>query len=63
AALVGAIVLITLLAKKRFRLRRFEGEPAKGEAMRALFGSKYFWVFFLATIGMFLMSYLPVMLR
>ena len=63
AALVGAIVLITLLAKKRFRLKRFEGEPTKSEAMRALFGSKFFWVFFLATIGMFLMSYLPVMLR
>ncbi|MBO4749934.1 MAG: CPBP family intramembrane metalloprotease [Lachnospiraceae bacterium] len=62
-AITGVIVLIVHLAHKRFALKRFEGEPTKGEALRALFTSKPVWVFLLGTVGLFLLSYLPLYLR
>ncbi|MBP5732597.1 MAG: CPBP family intramembrane metalloprotease, partial [Lachnospiraceae bacterium] len=62
-AIAGVILLIVFLAKKRFTLRKLEGEATRGEALRALFTSKCVWIFLLATIGLFLVSYLPVFLR
>lgn len=62
-AIIGVILLIVYLAKNRFRLRRFEGEATKGEALKALFSSKFMIVFLLGTLGLFLISYLPVFLR
>ena len=62
-ALIGVILLITFIAKKRFRLRKFEGEATKSEALKAMFSSKLMLVFLLGTLGLFLLSYLPVFLR
>ncbi len=62
-ALIGVILLIVFMAKKRFRLRRFEGEATRGEALKAMFSSKFMLVFLLGTLGLFLISYLPVFLR
>ena len=62
-AAIGAILLIVFMAKKRFRLRRFEGEATRGEALKAMFSSKFMLVFLLGTLGLFLISYLPVFLR
>ena len=62
-AIVGVILLITFIAKKRFRLRRSEGEATRGEALKAMFSSKLMLVFLLGTLGLFLLSYLPVFLR
>ena len=61
--IAGLVLLIVFLAKKRFTLRRFEGEATRGEALRAFFTSKYVWVFLLGTLGLFLISYLPMFLR
>lgn len=61
-AIVGLILLIVFLATKKFRLKKFEGEPTKLQALKALFGTGYVWVFLLSTIGLFLESYLPIIL-
>jgi membrane protease YdiL (CAAX protease family) len=62
-AIAGVIILVVFLAQKRFTLRKQDGEPTRGEALRALFTSKCVWIFLLGTLGMFLVSYLPVFLR
>jgi len=62
AAIVGLIVLITFLAKKKFRLKKLDGEVSKGAALGALFTSGFAWVFLLSVICMFLESYLPYFL-
>jgi len=62
AAIVGAIILIVFLAKGKFRLKHAEGEESRGEALKALFTSRLTWAFFLSTISLFLLSYLPAYL-
>lgn len=62
-AIVGVILLITFLVKKRFRLRRSDGEATRSEALKAMFSSKLMLVFLLGTLGMFLLNYLPVFFR
>ena len=56
---VGIIVFIVFAATKKFILPEIEGEPAKSEALKALFSSKYTWLFVLSGVGLFLISYLP----
>ncbi len=61
-AFIGIICFIVFAAKKKFRLEKIEGEPTKAEALKALATSKYVWLFILSTIGLFVFSYLPVIL-
>ena len=61
-ALIGIIFIIIFAATKKFRLERIEGEPTKAEALKALFTSKYAWLFILSAAGLFIISYLPTML-
>lgn len=61
-AFIGIICFIVFAAKKKFRLEKIEGEPTKSEALKALATSKYTWLFILSTIGLFVFSYLPVIL-
>lgn len=61
-AIIGIICFIIFAATKKFRLERIEGEPTKAEALKALATSKYVWLFILSTIGLFIFSYLPVMI-
>lgn len=61
-AIIGIVLLIVFFAKKKFRLRRLEGEVSRGEAIKALFTSKYVWLFLLGCIGLFFTSYLPLFL-
>jgi len=61
-AFIGIICFIVFAAKKKFRLEKIEGEPTKAEALKALVTSKYTWLFILSTIGLFVFSYLPVMI-
>ena len=61
-AIIGIICFIVFAATKKFRLEKIEGEPAKAEALKALATSKYVWLFILSTIGLFIFSYLPVMI-
>ena len=57
--LIGIIILIVFAATKKFTLPKIEGEPTKAEAMKALFTSKYAWLFIISGVGLFLISYLP----
>ena len=61
-AIIGIICFIIFAATKKFRLEKIEGEPTKAEALKALATSKYVWLFILSTIGLFIFSYLPVMI-
>lgn len=61
-AIIGIICFIVFAATKKFRLEKNEGEPTKAEALKALATSKYVWLFILSTIGLFIFSYLPVMI-
>lgn len=61
-AIIGIICFIIFAAMKKFRLEKIEGEPTKAEAIKALATSKYVWLFILSTIGLFIFSYLPVMI-
>ena len=61
-AFIGIICFIVFAAKKKFRLEKIEGEPTKAEALKALATSKYVWLFILPNIGLFVFSYLPVIL-
>ena len=61
-AFVGIICFIVFAVTKKFRLEKIEGEPTKAEALKALFSNKYAWLFILSAIGLFIISYLPVML-
>ena len=61
-AFIGIICFIVFATKKKFRLEKIEGEPTKSEALKALATSKYTWLFILSTIGLFVFSYLPVIL-
>ena len=61
-AIIGIICFIVFAATKKFRLEKIEGEPTKAEALKALATSKYVWLFILSTIGLFIFSYLPVMI-
>ncbi len=62
AGFVGIIILIVFAATKKFKLEKIEGEPTKSESVKALFTSKYAWLFALTTIGLFIITYLPAML-
>ena len=59
---IGIIILIIFAATRKFRLEKQEGEPTKAEALKALFTSKYAWLFILSAAGLFIISYLPTML-
>ena len=61
-AIIGIICFIVFAATKKFKLEKNEGEPTKAEALKALATSKYVWLFILSTIGLFIFSYLPVMI-
>ena len=61
-AFIGIICFIVFAVTKKFRLEKIEGEPTKAEALKALFSNKYAWLFILSAIGLFIISYLPVML-
>ena len=61
-AIIGIICFIIFAATKKFRLEKIEGEPTKAEDLKALATSKYVWLFILSTIGLFIFSYLPVMI-
>ncbi|MBO7358176.1 MAG: CPBP family intramembrane metalloprotease [Lachnospiraceae bacterium] len=61
-AFIGLICFIVFAATKKFRLEKIEGEPTKAEALKALFSNRYAWLFILSAIGLFIISYLPVML-
>ena len=60
--IIGIIIFIIFAATRKFRLEKVEGEPTKAEALKALFTSKYAWLFILSTIGLFIFSYLPTIL-
>ena len=60
--IIGIIIFIIFAATKRFRLEKIDGEPTIKEALKALFTSKYAWLFILSTIGLFVFSYLPTIL-
>ena len=60
--IIGIIIFIIFAATRKFQLEKVEGEPTKAEALKALFTSKYAWLFILSTIGLFVFSYLPVIL-
>ena len=60
--IIGIIIFIIFAATRKFRLEKVEGEPTKAEALKAFFTSKYAWLFILSTIGLFVFSYLPVIL-
>ena len=60
--IIGIIIFIIFAATRKFRLEKVEGEPTKAESLKALFTSKYAWLFILSTIGLFVFSYLPVIL-
>lgn len=60
--LAGIIIIIVFMASGKFRLRRQEGEPAKGELIKTLLTDKYMWLFYLGCIGLFLINYLPAYL-
>ena len=60
--IIGIIIFIIFAATGKFRLEKVEGEPTKAESLKALFTSKYAWLFILSTIGLFVFSYLPVIL-
>ena len=59
----GIIVLIVFLATKKFVLAKKDAEPSKSEALKAFFTGKYSILFFLIITGLFLLSYLPVVLH
>ena len=61
-AIIGIICFIVFAATKKFKFEKNEGEPTKAEALKALATSKYVWLFILSTIGLFIFSYLPVMI-
>ena len=61
-AVIGIIIFIIFAATKQFRLEKIDGEPTIKEALKALFTSKYAWLFILSTIGLFIFSYLPTIL-
>ena len=60
--IIGIIIFIIFAATRKFRLEKVEGEPTKAESLKALFTSKYAWLFILSTIGLFVFSHLPVIL-
>ena len=60
--IIGIIIFIIFAATRKFRLEKVEGEPTKAESLKTLFTSKYAWLFILSTIGLFVFSYLPVIL-
>ncbi|MBR6383631.1 MAG: CPBP family intramembrane metalloprotease [Lachnospiraceae bacterium] len=57
--IIGIIIFIIFAATRKFRLEKIEGEPTIKEALKALFSSKYAWLFILSTIGLFVFSHLP----
>ncbi len=60
--IIGIIIFIIFAATRKLRLEKVEGEPTKAESLKTLFTSKYAWLFILSTIGLFVFSYLPVIL-
>ncbi|MCR4648153.1 MAG: CPBP family intramembrane metalloprotease [Lachnospiraceae bacterium] len=62
AGLIGIIFLIIFAATGKFKLEKIDGEPSKSESVKALFTSRYTWLFVLSTIGLFIITYLPAML-
>ncbi|MBO4785255.1 MAG: CPBP family intramembrane metalloprotease [Lachnospiraceae bacterium] len=60
--IIGIIIFIIFAATRKFRLEKVEGEPTIKEALKALFTSKYAWLFILSTIGLFVFSHLPTIL-
>ena len=60
--IIGIIIFIIFAATRKFRLEKVEGEPTIKEALKALFTSKYAWLFILSTIGLFIFSHLPTIL-
>ena len=60
--IIGIIIFIIFAATRKFRLEKVEGEPTKAESLKALFTSKYAWLFILSTIGLFVFSLLPTIL-
>ena len=60
--IIGIIIFIIFAATRKFRLEKVEGEPTKAESLKALFTSKYAWLFILSAAGLFIMYYLPIIL-
>ena len=60
--IIGIIIFIIFAATRKFRLEKVKGEPTIKEALKALFTSKYAWLFILSTIGLFVFSHLPTIL-
>ena len=60
--IIGIIIFIIFAATREIRLEKVEGEPTIKEALKALFTSKYAWLFILSTIGLFVFSHLPTIL-
>lgn len=60
--IIGIIIFIIFAATRKFRLEKVEGEPTKAEALKALFTSKYAWLFIVSAAGLFIMYYLPIIL-
>ena len=58
-AIIGLILFIVYMAKKRFSLRRLEDEPTKGQMLATIFTSPYMWLLFVALLGQFITAYLP----
>ena len=60
--IIGIIIFIIFAATRKFRLEKIEGEPTIKEALKALFTSKYAWLFILSAAGLFIISHLPTIL-
>lgn len=57
--IAGTIILIVFLSTGKFRLRKADEEAPRSVAAKALFGNLYVWPFYLSSLGLFLISYLP----
>ena len=61
--IAGCIILIVFLAKKKFVLDQTEDTPSKSEAVKAFLTNRYSVLFLLIIVGLFLLSYLPVVFK
>ena len=60
--IIGLIVFIVRLAKKKFYLLPVENQPTKRAALAAAFANPYFWLFLIPLIGAFVIDYVPAVL-
>ena len=63
AALIGLIIFIVRVAKKKFALRRLEDEPSKGQILAQVFSNPYAYILIMVLLGQFIVTYLPLMIK